>query len=110
MKGATCFIKTFLLQSAPYIKGINPSNIDFTPRLSQYSANMRKYAILFFLEAILTIGLLLRSSPSAEAVPLQFPERHVRPVTLAPSVDAQGHMKCPRGYRLVHSNCRKAYG
>jgi hypothetical protein len=71
---------------------------------------MTKSVTFFFLGIILIIGTTLRLSPSAEAVPLQFPDRNNNPVTLAPSVGAQGHKKCPRGYRLVHGICRKVFG
>jgi hypothetical protein len=79
--------------------------------LPQYlKANMTKSLTFLFVGAILIVGIALSSGRSAEAVPVHFPDRHQKPVTSAPSVDAQGHTKCPRGHRLVHGNCRKVYG
>lgn len=71
---------------------------------------MTKSVKFLFLGILLFIGIVLQFSPSAEAKPIQFPERNNKPVTSAPSVETQGNKKCPRGYRLVHGNCRKAYG
>jgi hypothetical protein len=71
---------------------------------------MTKSVTLFFMGAILIVAITLSSRRLAEAVPVHFPERYPKPVTSAPSADARGHTKCPRGYRVVHGNCRKVYG
>jgi hypothetical protein len=71
---------------------------------------MTKSVTLFLMVAILIVAVNLSSRSLAEAAPVHFPERYPKPVTSAPSVDDRDHWKCPRGYRVVHGNCRKVYG
>jgi len=64
----------------------------------------------FFLTVIMIFMCVLSLSPSAEAVPLSFPERDNKHDNSESLSENQIHTKCPKGYRMIRGNCRKVYG